>query len=284
MRPPVATVGLARRGAELTRLRGDPSVPPDASIVIPVNAQADLENVLDVVDEIASYKGQRTFEVVVVINNYPAEQPPKELKTYAQAGMRTLGFPSLWRPGEVVSFTARVPGSREAAAGFLIHFDADCRIENSSALLDWYVAQSERGMEAAYTHVGYYDLRPVWSVRARIAIHHAARWLKRAVLRIPTIRGSNYAVKRSLFLSLYNRGLLTDDLNVGPAVKASGGSIAYGRARNLQVLTSGRRFRGGWLKLARYLWYRTRYNLRVLPVRPSKPGKARNPFHQKPLR
>jgi hypothetical protein len=284
MRPPVATAGLERRGAELARLRGDPSVPPDASIVIPVNAQADLESVLDVIDEIASYEGQRTFEVVVVINNYPADQPPKELKTYAQAGMRTLGFPSLWRPGEVVSFTARVPGSREAAAGFLIHFDADCRIGNSSVLLDWYVAQSERGMQAAYTRVGYYDLRPVWSVRARIAIHHAARWLKRAVLRIPTIRGSNYAVERSLFLSLYDRGLLTDDLNVGPAVKASGGSIAYGRARDLQVLTSGRRFRGGWLKLARYLWYRTRYNIRVLPVRASKPGKARNPFHQKPLR
>jgi hypothetical protein len=139
-------------------------------------------------------------------------------------------------------------------------------------------------MQAAYTHVGYYDLRPVWSVRARIAIHHAARWLKRAVLRIPTIRGSNYAVDRSLFLSLYDRGLLTDDLNVGPAVKAGGGSIAYGRARDLQVLTSGRRFRGGWLKLARYLWYRTRYNIRVLPVRAPKPGEARNPFHEKPLR
>jgi hypothetical protein len=280
----VSSARLERLGAKLTRLRGDPAAPPDASIVVPVNAQADLENVLDVVDEISRYQGHRTFELVIVINNYPADEPPKELKTYAQAGMRALGLPSVWRSGEVVSFTARVPGAREAASGLLIHFDADCRIQNSSALLDWYVGQSERGMHAAYTHVGYYDLRPVWSVRARIAIHHVARWVKRVVLRIPTIRGSNYAVDRSLFLSLYDRGLLTDDLNVGPAVKASGGSIAYGRARDLWVLTSGRRFRGGWRKLARYLWYRTRYNIRVLPVRTPEPGKARNPFHQKPLR
>jgi hypothetical protein len=280
----VSSARLERLGAELARLRGNPAAPPDASIVVPVNAQADLENVLDVVDEISRYQGHRTFELVIVINNYPADEPPKELKTYAQAGMRALGLPSVWRSGEVVSFTARVPGAREAASGLLIHFDADCRIQNSSALLDWYVGQSERGMRAAYTHVGYYDLRPVRSVRARIAIHHVARWVKRVVLRIPTIRGSNYAVDRSLFLSLYDRGLLTDDLNVGPAVKASGGSIAYGRAGDLRVLTSGRRFKGGWLKLARYLWYRTRYNVRVLPVRTPEPGKARNPFHQRPLR
>jgi len=282
--PQPTTARLERLAPELARLRGDPIAPPDASIVIPVNAQADLEKVLDVIDEISRYQGRRTFEVVIVINNYPTDGPPKELKTYAHAGLRTLGFPSFWTSDEVVSFTARVPGAREAAAGLLIQFDADCRIRNPSALLDWYLDQAERGMHAAYTHVGYYDLRPVYSVRARIAIHHGARWVKRVALRIPTIRGSNYAVDRSLFLSLYDRGLLTDDLNVGPAVKASGGSIAYGRARALRVLTSGRRFRGGWLKLARYLWYRTRYNLRVLPVRAPEPGKARNPFHQKPLR
>jgi hypothetical protein len=280
----VSSARLEQLGAELARLRGDETAPPDASIVIPVNAQADLENVLDVIEEISSYQGQRTFEVVIVINNYPADKPPKELKTYARAGTHTVGVPSVWRSGEVVSFTARIPGARAAASELLIQFDADCRIPNASALLDWYVSQSERGMQAAYTPVGYYDLRPVWSVRARITIHRFARWVKRVVLRIPTIRGSNYAVDRSLFLSLYDQGLLTDDLNVGPAVKAGGGSIAYGGARDLRVLTSGRRFRGGWLKLVRYLWYRTRYNIRVLPVRTPEPGKARNPFHEKPLR
>jgi hypothetical protein len=34
--------------ARIASLRGDTQLPPAASIVIPVNAQADLENVLDV--------------------------------------------------------------------------------------------------------------------------------------------------------------------------------------------------------------------------------------------
>jgi Glycosyltransferase like family 2 len=275
---------IRRLAAEAARLRGDPVLPPEATIVIPVNAQADLENVLDLIDELSRYDGRRRFELVLVINNYPEGQPPPELDAYARAGIRTVGVPDAWKEEEVVSFTARIPGAREAASPFLIHFDADVRIANPSPLLDWYVDQLERGAHAAYTPVGYYELRPLWSVRARIAVHHLARWVKRAVFRIPTIRGSNYAVERDLFLSLYDRGLLTDDLNVGPAVKANGGGIAYGGDRALQVLTSGRKFRGGWLKLARYLWYRTRYNIRVLPVRAPEAGKARNPFHEKQLR
>ena len=275
---------LGRLEHELSRLRGEPTAAPDASIVIPVNAEADLENVLHVIDDISRYEGGRTFEVVLVINNYPPDAPPEELKTYALVGLRAVGVPSAWRSGEVVSFTARIPGAREAASPLLIHFDADCRLPNATALLDWYVEQFARGAAAAYTHVGYYDLRPLWSVRARIAAHHGARWAKRNILRIPTIRGSNYAVDRSLFLSLYEQGLLTDDLNVGPAVKASGRSVSYGNAGGLVVLTSGRRFRGGWLRLVRYLWYRARYNVRVLPVRALEPGKSRNPFHEKPLR
>lgn len=278
----IKSLDAIRLGVE--RLRGDRSAPPHASIVVPVNAEADLENVLKIVGDVTGYAGSRTFEVVLVINNYPADAPPRELETYARAGMRTVGIPAAWRKGEVVSFTARIPGARAAASQFLVHFDADCRVRNPTALLDWYVSRLEEGASAAYTRVGYYDLRPLWSVRARIAVHHGARWAKRNILRIPTIRGSNYAIERSLFLSLYDQGLLTDDLNVGPAVKASGGGVTYGSRRDLEVFTSGRRFRGGWLKLARYLWYRTRYNVRVLPVRPVERGKSRNPFHEKPLR
>ena len=271
-------------GGGLRRLRGDPSVAPDGSIVVPVNAQADLENVLELLAEVGKYRGKHSFEVVLVINNYPEDEPPPELKTYGRSGMRIIGVPSLWRAGEVVSFTARIPGARAAASERTIHLDADCRIPNPSTLFDWYIEQFERGAEAAYTHVDYYDLRRLWSVRARIVAHHLARWIKRVILRIPTIRGSNYAVERMLFLRLYEQGLLTDDLNVGPSVKATGGRIAYSGARELRVLTSGRRFRGGWRKLAHYLRYRLVYNLRVLPARPGQPGRRRNPFHQKRLR
>jgi hypothetical protein len=262
--PANETGSLDRLGVELRRLRGDPAALPDASVVIPVNAQEDLENVLGVLGDVAGYEGTATLEVVLVINNYPEDDPPRELETYARAGVRTVGVPNVRRPGEVVSFTARVPGAREASSDVTIHFDADCRVPNSSALLTWYIERLRGGAKAAYSPVEYYDLRPLWSVRARIAVHHAARWAKRVLMRIPTVRGSNYAVDRALFLRLYDEGKLIDDLNVGLAVKASGGSLAYSRDRELRVLTSGRRFKGGWLKLARYLLYRMRYNLRMI--------------------
>jgi Glycosyltransferase like family 2 len=272
---------LERLGEALVRLRGDTASPPDASIVVPVNAQADLETVLAVVGQVAGYHGERPFEVVLVINNYPPGEPPPEIEAYGGAGMRVVAVPSVWREGEAVCLTARVPGARAAVSERVILFDADCRILNPTRLLDWYVEQFERGAQAAYTHVGYYDLRPLWSVRARIAAHHLARWAKRVILRIPTTRGSNYAVDRSVFLRLYQQGLLVDDLNVGPAVKAAGGRVAYSRARSLRVLTSGRKFRGGWRRLARYLSYRLLYNVRVLRAGDRKGGET---YHHKPLR
>jgi hypothetical protein len=282
--PTNETASLDRLEVELRRLRGDPAALPDASVVIPVNAQEDLENVLGIIGDVARYEGTATLEVVLVINNYPEDDPPRELETYAHAGVRTVGVPNVRRPGEVVSFTARVPGAQEASSEVTIYFDADCRIPNPSALLTWYVDELKRGAQAAYSRVGYYDLRPLWSVRARIAIHHAARWVKRVLLRIPTVRGSNYAVDRTLFLRLYDEGRLIDDLNVGLAVKTSGGSIAYSGERDLRVLTSGRRFKGGWWKLARYLWYRLAYNLRVMGTSKGGARKPGGSFHRTTLR
>lgn len=258
-------------GAEtrLARLRGDPTAPPDASVVIPVNAQTDLENVLAIVGDIARYQGQHTFEVVLVVNNYAPEDPPPEIEEYRALGLRVVSIPSLRRAGETTAaFAARVPGVEAAATDRVLLFDADCRIPNSTRLFDWYVRELEHGADIAYTHVGYHELRKRASVKARILVHHAMRWAKRVVFGIPTTRGSNYAARRSTFLTLYEQGLLAEDLNVGPTVKARGGRIAYSGSRDLVVLTSGRRFKGGWLKLARYLRYRLRYNLRMLPVRP----------------
>jgi hypothetical protein len=172
-------------------------------------------------------------------------------------------------------------GIQSASSDRAICFDADSRIPNPSLLLDWYVSQFERGAVAAYTHVGHYDLLPLWSVRARIAAHHAARWLKRVAFRIPTTRGSNYAVDRTELLPLYGRRLLADDLNVGPALKSAGGEVVYSGARSLEVLTSGRKFRGGWLKLFRYLAYRLGYNLRMIS---SRRGRRDAWYHRAPMR
>ena len=279
---PIAADRLERLGADLGRVRGDRALPPDASIAIPVNAQADLENVLVVLSDIARYRGKRTFEVVLVINNYPADDPPEEIATYAGAGMHVVAVPNVWRAGEAVCLSARVPGIRAAEADRILLFDADCRIPEPTLLLDWYVDQFRSGAKVAYTRVGHYDLRPLWSVRARIAAHHLSRWVKRVLLRIPTTRGSNYGVDRTAFLRAYEGGLLTDDLNVGPAVKAAGGRVVYSGAPRLQVLTSGRKFRGGWRRLARYLRYRLLYNVRLLRAQAGK--HARKSYHQRPLR
>jgi glycosyltransferase involved in cell wall biosynthesis len=260
---------LERLGADLVRLRGDATSPPDASIVIPVNAQADLENVLFLLGEVAQYRGRRSFEIVLVINNYHPDDTPEEVGAYAALGLTVVSIPNLKRTGETTAaFAARVPGVRAATSERVLLFDADCRILNPTPLFDWYISELDRGGDVAYTHVGYHELRPRASVKARILIHHWARWVKRVVFRIPTTRGSNYAVRRSMFLGLYEDGLLAEDLNVGPTVKAGGGRVVYSGSRDLVVLTSGRKFKGGWLRLARYLRYRLLYNLRMRPVRP----------------
>jgi hypothetical protein len=278
-----ATVDRLRRlDAELTRVRGDHGRPPDASIVIPVNAQSDLETVLAVLEDVARYRGERTFEIVLVVNNYPEDDPPAEARSYADAGMRVVAVPNVWRAGEAVCLSARVPGIRAAEAERIILFDADCRIPNPTPLLDWYVDRLGSGTHVAYTRVGHYDLRPLWSVRARVLAHHLSRTIKRVLLRLPTTRGSNYGVDRAAFLDAHESGMLADDLNVGPALKAAGGRAVYGGSGELEVLTSGRKFQGGWRKLARYLRYRLLYNVRLL--RGQSPRSAGKSYHQRPLR
>jgi glycosyltransferase involved in cell wall biosynthesis len=280
--PAYETASLDRLGVELKRLRGDPTAVPDASVIVPVNAQEDLEKVLGILGDVARYDGTATLEIVLVINNYPADDPPREIEAYKRTGVRVVAVPSVWRAGEAVCLSARIPGIRVASSERIMLFDADCRISNPTLLFDWYAEQFDRGAQVAYTGVGYYDLRPLWSVRARMLAHYLARWIKRVILRIPTTRGSNYATDQALFLRLYEGGFLTDDLNVGPAAKAAGGRVVYSRAKGLRVLTSGRRFRGGWWKLARYLYYRLGYNLRVIGT--SKGKRSDASYHRTPSR
>jgi len=250
----------------LTRIRGGDAV-PDAAIVIPVNAQGDLQNVLQILQDVAAYDGPNAVEVIFVVNNYDADQPPGEIDLYREMGVQVVAVPSVRRPGEAVGFSARIPGVRQAQCEPCILFDADCRIPDVTPLIDWYVRQFQQGAAAAYTHVAYYGFPNKLSVRFHLALHHAARWAKRTLLGIPTTRGSNYAVKREVMLNLYAKGMLADEMNVGPTFKAAGHRVAYSGAKELTVLTSGRMFRGGWLKMIPYFWYRFRYNLRTLPVR-----------------
>ncbi len=278
----------ADENIDLDQLRGDLAAllpyddrPLAASIVIPVNAKGDQENVLRVLQDLATYRGRRGFEVLLIVNNYAPDTIPEMVETYKSLGVRVLAIPSVRRHGEAVALSARLIGTRNANTENIIHFDADCRILNATALLDWYADQFAKGAKVAYTQVGFYDLRRNWPNRVRTLCHFLARWFKRAVMRIPTTRGSNYAVDRMALISGYDAGMIADELNVGPTIKANGGKTVFSSARELFVLTSGRMFTGrSWIRLFQYLRYRLRYNLRVIPLRTdaaSHSGRERDP-------
>jgi hypothetical protein len=251
---------------------GDPAQPdllPDASIVIPVNAQKDLAPLQRILSDLLRYPGSMRLEIILVINNYPAEDPPAAIRSYQQAGFQVIGIPRVVHQGGV-AMAARIPGVRLARSQNILHFDADCRIPDPGALIDWYIDRLQEGYDLAYTHVDYTDLPPGISVKARMFVHHASRWIKRRVLRIPTSRGSNYAMHKDLMLDLFTQGRIPYDLHVGPVVKSMGGRIAYSGAKEFVVLTSGRFFDPGWKVLFAYLIWRTGYYFRILRMRPKK--------------
>jgi len=241
---------------------------PDVAIVVPVNAQADLQVVRPLLDDVAKYDGPHSIEKILVVNNFPEGQEPPEVEEFRRLGLVVVAIPDVRRPGEAVGFSARIPGLRAATAKHAVLFDADCRVPNITALINWYVAQFRRGTSAAYTRVRHRDFYDHPSVRAAFAIHHTARWVKRNILGIPTTRGSNYAVTCQEVIELYEQGLLADEMNVGPTVKRLKGRVAYSSKRDLTVLTSGRMWdQPVWHRILPHFLYRLRYNLRVLPVR-----------------
>jgi hypothetical protein len=255
---------------EVLRLRGHRSLYPDASIVIPVNALKDLPNVPRLLSDLARYSGRHLLELVLVVNNYSAEQPPQEIETFKQLGVLVLAIPHIEHVGGI-AIAARIPGIRIAQSSKIILFDADCRIPNPTALIDWYIAKFDENYDLAYTHVEYTDLPPGISVKARMFVHHTWRWLRRNILGTPTSRGSNYAIRKKFILHLFDQGRIPYDLHVGPVVKASGGKIAYSGAKELVVYTSGRFFEPGWKVLVEYLIWRVGYYRRILKMKPKNP-------------
>lgn len=285
LEPPLRDVDPAGIAARVQRMKAPPGTVPAASIVIPVNALGDLQNVRSILADLSAYEGQHRLEFILVVNNFPPEQPPREEIAALEAlGAAVLAIPSVRKPGEAVGFSARIPGVRAAASETVVLFDSDCRIPNPTALIDWYIAQFGAGADAAYTPVGYYDYPDTARVEARMIIHYSSRWVKRVVFRIPTTRGSNYAVRRSLMLSYYDQGWLADEMNVGPTFKRKGGRVVFGNGKALTVLTSGRMYTGkSWLKMGRHFLRRLRYNLRVLPVRDDvilRTGREKDPIRR----
>jgi glycosyl transferase family 2 len=257
-------------GDDLRRLRGDPGTPPRASIIVPVNAQKDILRILTLLSDLTSYRGSHSIEIILVVNNYPANNPPQEIDEYGQLGVRVLGIPKVEHVGGV-AIAARIPGIEVAQSERILLFDADCRIQDPTALLDWYIQQLEEGVDLAYTRVDYIDLPAGLAIRTRMLIHHAIRWYKRVLLGIPTSRGSDYAIRRQLIIDLFAQQRVPYDIHVGPVVKAMGGKIAYSAAKQHAVFTSGRFFSNSWRELFSYLIWRTGYYLRVKPTKPASP-------------
>src|SRR5688572_18735331 len=105
-------------------IRGDITQKPDASIVIPVNAQGDLETVRTVLSDIVRYSGSNTFEIILMINNYPEDAVPTAvIEEYESLGIVVDAKPSVRRPGEAVGFTARIHGVRAATTEIVLLFD-----------------------------------------------------------------------------------------------------------------------------------------------------------------
>lgn len=250
-------------------MRGDSVKPPRASIVIPVNAQKDLSRILLAASDLLAYKGAEPIEFILVVNNYSPETPPAEIEKYISLGFNVLGIPKVTYRGGV-AIAARIPGVELARSKSLLLFDADCRIPNADVLLNWYMNQLESGADLAYTHVDYFDLPAGISTKVRMFIHHASRWFKRAILGIPTCRGSNYGINRDLMLDLYAQGRIPYDIHVGPVIKSIGGKITYSGHREMTVYTSGRFFSGGWKELVQYLIWRVGYYRRILTARSEK--------------
>lgn len=274
-------VNIGRLAARLETLRK--RTPPTLSIAIPVNAQGDLENVLHLLKDLSEYHGRRAVEVILVVNNFPEDAPPPEIGLLRTLPLEVIAVPSVRKAGEAVGFSGRIVGARAASSPVVVFFDADCRIPDATSLIEWYAERLYAGAHAAYTWVTYVDCLDASAVRAKLAIHHFARWFKRVVLRIPTTQGCNYAVRRESLLELYEQGYLADEMNVGPAIKRLKGPVLYSRSPELHVLTSGRMFTARWGRIIPYFTYRLLYNFRVIPVRSgvaTRTGRERDPVRR----
>ena len=140
-------VDLERIRATFAHAAAPNAAPPDASVVIPVNAQGDLENVLHVIHDVAQYSGRRSLEMILVVNNFEPGGPPDVVANYEELGFRVVSVPDVRRSGEAIALSARLRGIRAARCEQVLLFDADCRIPDATAVID----QSRSGSGVAPT-------------------------------------------------------------------------------------------------------------------------------------
>ena len=103
-------------------LRGDLAQTPDISVVIPVNAQGDLQNAVALLNDIALYRGKYCLEVFLVVNNYHPEELPEAIGFFESLGVTVISIPNVRKSGEGVPFSARMPGIVAAQTEAAIQF------------------------------------------------------------------------------------------------------------------------------------------------------------------
>src|SRR5688572_14203357 len=122
-----------------------PSHETDVSVVVPVNAQGDVDNVRNLLGDLARYDGAHSVETILVFNNFPEGTIPAQVEEYRPLVDKVVAVPNVRQPGVAVPLAARMPGVRAASSQIVVLFDADCRVPDPTRLLDWYIAQFRRG-------------------------------------------------------------------------------------------------------------------------------------------
>lgn len=249
----------------LQSLRGELfDADPNASVIIPVRSRTQLTHSLALLSDLARYHGDYTLEFILVVDDF--ELIPEESEYFRNIGVHLVftepDGPE--RAGGTIDVRAR--GVRAARAGITLHFAPDVRIPDPSALIDWYIESLYSEYQLAYTWIDFENRPGRLSTRLSLVVLNVLRSLKRTLLGVPTTRGCNYAVTRSLFLELYETGQLSADINIGLAARLAEARSRYSKEPRLRVVLSTRKYSARTLLYPARILRSLNYNLRAVPV------------------
>ncbi len=259
---PLTDSQFAELRRRLPRLWSPAQADPNASVIVPVGSPAELKQVFCLLSDLSHYRGSYSLECLLAL---PAGQPwlpPERLALLDSLGLRVVFTSARGRGG----LAARGCAAQAARAGILLHFAADTRLPDPTALVDWYVRSLFGKFQLAYSRVDFYGLPGSPGVRLSLFVLNGLRALKRRLLGVPTPRGSNYAITRSLFLDLYEAGTLSEEHPVGLAARLAQARSRYAADRRLRAYIPAHKFSPRTLLSPARILRRLRANLRALPA------------------
>ena len=245
---------------------------PDLAIIVPVNAKGGLANALFLLKDVSQYAGALRFQVILVVNNYDPEDPPKEFfDVYRKAGVVVLEFPQLpGHSGVPPGLRARMAGLSHVNCRGSVFFDADCRIPHPIQCSGWYCKAFENPeVKLAYTRIAYFNWPPGLGMWLWLRVHYSWRWTKRNLMRIPTPQGASYAMDVKLKEKLYNEGYLADETAIGRLAQRFDHKSMFNGSKSCRILTDARMYENARPSrlFTVYALRRIRINLASLVVR-----------------